>query len=219
MSEARERIMNKIRGSLGRGKLPDDARAQLARRISEPEQGIRPRFDQDLAGRFVDKLESVAGTVHRVSGLNEVPTAIQSYLDQHGIKARMVMSAHPVLDDVEWPSTWNIEKRAADGGDHVSVTGAFAGIAETGTLALLSGPGNPTTLNFLPDDHIVVLRTGQIVPHLEDLWRLMRKRNQDMPRTVNLVTGPSRTADVEQTIQLGAHGPRRLHVVLVDADP
>ena len=217
MSDVREQIMANIRHSLGRGELADEVETQLANRISEPEQGIRPHFDQDLVERFVEKLEAVAGTVARVSSIDQVPKAIGHYLDQHQVEARIVVSQHPSIKEIEWPQYWQVEKRAARDEDHVSITGAFAGIAETGTLAILSGPEAPTTLNFLPDDHIVVMHTEQIVSHLEDLWWLMRREKQDMPRTVNLITGPSRTADVEQTIQLGAHGPRRLHVVLVDS--
>ena len=108
---------------------------------------------------------------------------------------------------------------------------------------LASGPGTPSTLNFLPDTHIVVLHAGQVVASYEDGWDLLRALCQDdrrplagevdrptgrperanasplLPRTVNLITGPSRTGDIEQRIQLGAHGPRRLHVVLVEDAP
>ena len=93
---------------------------------------------------------------------------------------------------------------------------SFAAIAETGTLVLLSGAHSPTTLNFLPDVHIVIVRRQQIVTHIEDVWRRTRSELEEMPRTVNLITGPSRTADIEQTIQLGAHGPRSLHVIVVE---
>lgn len=216
MSDTRERILVNIQTALGRGPLSGDVRSKLGSRINEPEQGIRPGFDQDPADRFIEKLEAVAGTSTRVSGMHEVPAAIQSYLDRHQIEASIVMSGHPTLARIGWPEAWQIETRPARGEDRVSITVAFAGIAETGTLAFLSGPTDPTTLNFLPDDHIVVIQVGQIMPHLEDLWGLMRKQVPRLPRTVNLVTGPSRTADVEQTIQLGAHGPRRLHVVLVE---
>jgi len=81
---------------------------------------------------------------------------------------------------------------------------------------LLSGAHSPTTLNFLPDVHIVIVRRQQIVTHIEDVWRRMRSEVNEVPRTINFITGPSRTADIEQTIQLGAHGPRSLHVVLVE---
>ncbi len=96
------------------------------------------------------------------------------------------------------------------------MTAAFAGIAETGTLVLLSDAQSPTTLNFLPDVHVVVLRREQIVRRIEDVWQRLRDEVAGMPRTVNFITGPSRTADIEQTIQLGAHGPRSLHVILIE---
>ena len=216
MSEARSQIIRNIRASLGRGDLSDSVKAELRTRISEPEQGIRPRFDQDLAERFGEKLKSVAGTLTRVATLDDVPGAVEQYLDQYQLNKNMVMSNHPVLNAIEWPEDWKIEQRPARGEDTVSITGAHAGIAETGTVAILSGTDSPSTLNFLPDDHIVVIRIDQIVSHFEDLWWLLQKQDLDMPRTVNLITGPSRTADVEQTIQLGAHGPRRFHVVLVE---
>jgi len=98
------------------------------------------------------------------------------------------------------------------------LTTAFAAIAETGTLMLLSGPHGPTTLNFLPSTHVVVLFESQVTGAYEDAWDLLRAL-PDMPRTVNLITGPSRTGDIEQTIYLGAHGPLNLHVVLVARDP
>jgi len=61
---------------------------------------------------------------------------------------------------------------------------------------------------------VVLMRCG-LVKHIEDVWARLRECCSDWPRTVNIITGPSRTADIEQTIQLGAHGPRRLHVLLV----
>jgi L-lactate dehydrogenase complex protein LldG len=113
-----------------------------------------------------------------------------------------------------------IRRGRAEPGDAVSLTPCLAAIAETGTLLLVSGAHTPTTLNFLPDTHIIVLRAGQVVASYEDGWDLVRARSKDgpggWPRTVNLITGPSRTGDIEQRIILGAHGPRRLHIVLVD---
>jgi L-lactate dehydrogenase complex protein LldG len=90
-------------------------------------------------------------------------------------------------------------------------------VAETGTLILTSGPDNPTTLNFLPENHIVILFADDIAGNYEDVWdRLRRMNGSNLPRTVNMITGPSRTGDIEQTIELGAHGPRRLHIMIVD---
>ena len=95
--------------------------------------------------------------------------------------------------------------------------GAFGAAAESGTLMLVSGADNPTTLNFLPDTHIVVIDAKDVAGDYETLWRRLREKFGDgvMPRTVNFITGPSRSADIEQTLILGAHGPRRLHVMVV----
>jgi L-lactate dehydrogenase complex protein LldG len=115
-----------------------------------------------------------------------------------------------------------IRRGRAEDSDQVGVTSCFAGIAETGTLMLISGPESPTRNNFLPDTHIVVMRGKQVAASYEEGWTRLReaRRAADgsvaLPRTVNFITGPSRTGDIEQRIELGAHGPRRLHIVLVD---
>ena len=135
------------------------------------------------------------------------------HIEDNGLGEDIVVA--PNLEGVQWSNRLVVERRAARGSDQVSVTGAFAGIAETGSVMLLSGPESPTTLNFLPEDHIVVLRESRIVPHPEDAWALLREERSTMPRTVNLICGPSKTGDVELVITEGAHGPRRLHVVVV----
>jgi L-lactate dehydrogenase complex protein LldG len=95
-------------------------------------------------------------------------------------------------------------------------------VAETGTLMLHSGPESPTRNNFLPDTHIAVLRASQVVASYEDGFDNLRRKFAKaaggffLPRTINFITGPSRTADIEQKLELGAHGPRRLHIILID---
>jgi len=104
-----------------------------------------------------------------------------------------------------------------DGSHPISVTGAFAAVAETGTIALTSGAPSPTLLNFLPETHIVVVDAKDLSGTYEELWtRLKAQYGETMPRTLNLVTGPSRSGDIEQTILMGAHGPKRLHIIVVD---
>ena len=111
---------------------------------------------------------------------------------------------------------WRLREGRAEPSDMVSLQHAFAGIAETGTLMLPSAPQRPTTLNLLADTEIVLLRASRLVGAYEEAWDLLRAEIGGMPRNVMLVTGPSRSADIEQTLELGAHGPRRLHVVLVE---
>lgn len=218
MSDAREQILGAIRRSLRRnGPLETSVREALAARTRAHRVHVQPAVpESDLAERFERKLAAADGTAQRVRGTHAVAPAVRDYLQNRGLESRLVLAADDVLADIEWPPELAIERRAAKADDAVSVTGAFCAVAETGTVVLLSGPASPTTLNFLPEDHIVVFPTIRIVRHIEDAWARLRAEHESVPRVVNFVTGPSRTADVEQTLQVGAHGPRRLHVILVE---
>lgn len=215
MSAARERILGRIRRSLGRSEpLAGDALAAVESRLAEPPRGVLPAFQEPLDQRFCDRMEAVAGTVARVTSLAEVPGAVAAHLERNGLPPQALVCPDPLFEGLDWPEGVEVERRRTGGGDPVSVTAAFAGVAETGSLVLLSAQ-SPTTLNFLPEDHVVVLPESRLLRHLEDAWLRLRESYGDPPRTVNFITGPSKTADVEQTIQVGAHGPRRLHVILV----
>ncbi|MBM3600079.1 MAG: lactate utilization protein C [Alphaproteobacteria bacterium] len=225
---ARDDILGSVRRSLRRDRLSDEAQAALQRRIRAHERNIVPQRGSgsgaEIAARFIDEAKSVAVTVQPVASDAEVPDAIVRYLAQHNLPARVAMAPSAALEQIPWASrpTLEVRRGAARPDDQVSVTPAFAGIAETGTLMLTSGAETPTTLNLLPYDHVVVMRTSQIVGSYEDAWDLLRQSRSradgliDMPRTVNFITGPSRTGDIEQKILMGAHGPRRLHIVLIE---
>jgi L-lactate dehydrogenase complex protein LldG len=217
MSDARAQILGNIRHSLRRtGALEHSVQRMLEERLAHPEVHVQPRVEGTPVDRFIAKVEGVSGTTARVSALADVPQALIDYLTVQSLPLTVVMATQAPLNEINWPNSLNIEHRPARREDRIAVTGAFAGIAETGTLVLLSGPQSPTTLNFLPDVHIAVLRREQMVVHIEDVWTRLRAQSKAMPRTVNMITGPSRTADIEQTIQLGAHGPRSLHVIIVE---
>jgi L-lactate dehydrogenase complex protein LldG len=95
------------------------------------------------------------------------------------------------------------------------VSGAFAAIAETGTLVFASAPDTPSTVSLLPETHVAVVSARRMVAHMEDAWALARAELRQLPRAINFVSGPSRTADIDQTIVLGAHGPYRVHIIVV----
>lgn len=218
-NNAREQILLDIRRALNRTTpLHRSISAALVARLAGHSVHVQPAVDTDHVNQFIAKSKAAASTVATVPSLMQVPKAVTQYLKTGSQKLEVVMAPDPLLDGIDWPASIKIERRQAGRQDVVSITGAFAAIAETGTLVLLSGAHSPTTLNFLPDVHIVIVRRQQIVTHIEDVWRRIRSELEDMPRTVNLITGPSRTADIEQTIQLGAHGPRSLHVIVVDAE-
>lgn len=221
----RETILGAIKRAHGRGAAEEAAaRGVVAARLKNPTRGLVPARAQLPHGEQVTLFETQAleqaASVVRVSSESEVPGAIADYLKSSNLAPKLRRAPDPMLESLPWDGQplLEVETGRAEAEDQVSLTAAFAGIAETGTLMLTSGPMAPVTLNFLPDTHIVVLKASQIVGPYEDAWDRLRARDGQgaMPRTVNFITGPSRTADIEQTIQLGAHGPRRLHIVLIE---
>ena len=218
---SRERILGAIRAGLeGRDPLRDPALVEA--RLKAHARGLIPARGQlDAAARidlFIAMAEDVSTTVTRVGDVAEVPAAIAAYLADHNLPAEAKLAPDPALDDIPWHRAPLLEltKGKGEDADRVSITGAFAGIAETGTVMALSGPHHPTTLNILPETHVVVLRAHQIVGAYEEAWDRLRASGRGTPRTVMLITGPSRSGDIEQTLQLGAHGPKRLHLVIID---
>jgi L-lactate dehydrogenase complex protein LldG len=221
-NDARAQILGGIRRSLRRGELSGDARKAAETRLAEPPRGpsvARAQLPQaEKVALFCHWAETLNATVARV-GPAEVPGEVSAYLARNNLPASVAMAPSPLLEGYDWASQkmLSIRRGRGEGSDQVSVTGAFAGIAETGTLVMASGPDHPVSLNLLPDTHVVVLRESDIVGGYEDVWGRLRARygKNLMPRTVNTITGPSRTGDIEQTIELGAHGPRRMHILVV----
>ena len=212
MSDSRSRILERIAAANRSLDLPPDA---AENRLSKPPLGPQPGWTETGADRFVARLERAAASVSRATNADEVVDQVVAYLEQQGIEPEIVTAPHPLLGTLEWPDSVKARQRTIQGEDATVLSVAFAGVAETGSLVMLARPETPTGFNFLPDTHLCVLQTSRIVDHLEDVWSLVREEVGTMPRSLNFVTGPSRTADVEQTIQLGAHGPRRLHAILL----
>jgi L-lactate dehydrogenase complex protein LldG len=227
---ARDQILGGIRRSLKRDALDDAAAAPLEKRLAEPPRGAIPARTQGLDHKaLVDLFEhyanEVSASVARVRSLDDVPDAVAGFLAGHNLPADLAMAPDPLLDRVPWDKRplLRIRKGRSDGRDPVGLSAAFTGIAETATLMLASGPESPSTLNFLPDTHVVVLPASRVVGPMEDAWAKLRATKPAgtmtgaaLPRTVNFITGPSRTGDIEQKILMGAHGPRRLHIVIVE---
>ena len=216
MSSAREEILEAVRRALGRER-PKSLEAVAAERAEQlPGQVPRPQWQHDRVARFTERLEKAAGSWEPLSDPAGIPAAAARFLE--GVEPRRLrLGGHPLLQGLDWPEGWETaEGPAADAAEWTAGIGvAYAGLAETGSVVFPSGPQRPTTLNFLPDHHLVVLRREDVLDYMEEVWERLLADGGSMPRTVNVITGPSRTADVEQTIQLGAHGPRRLHVLLL----
>jgi L-lactate dehydrogenase complex protein LldG len=216
---ARDNILTRIRTAQGRSGAPDAReRASVAAHIGAHPPGPRPQSAWEPVARFSDCAVKLATTVDAVAAFADVPRAVARYLEQNKLPKSAV--CWPELFELEWQAAGiNVESRAAQGSDLVGITGAFCAIAETGTLMMLSGVRTHATTSLLPETHIAVVRAGRIVRGMEDAWKLLRDEHAVLPRAVNFVSGPSRTADIEQTIVLGAHGPYRVHIVLVGDPP
>jgi L-lactate utilization protein LutC len=193
---ARERVLARLRRA-----------AQADSRLPPPP---RPAVADDLVDTFCRQLAAAAASHEQLEDRTAIAARVAAYRAAAQLAGPTAVA--PALADLAWPAELAVEIGSTDGRAPLAVSRAAAGIAETGSLLLLSGPDTPTRLNFLPEHQLVVLARSQVLRHLDDAWALL---GPAPPRAVNLVTGPSRTADVEQTIQLGAHGPRRLHVLLV----
>jgi len=220
---SRETMLNSIRRSLKRGPLTPVAAAALERRLTEHPSGIVPaRSKQDhtaLVALFQHWASAYHASIAEVASMDQVAPAVQDFLKSNNLPSQVVMAPDPSLDACGWQATPLLEIRRGKpvDDDKVAVTGAFAGVAETGTLIFTSSPDHPTSLNIMPDTHVVVLKQSDVIGSYEEVWARLRAKygEQNMPRTVNTITGPSRTGDIEQTLELGAHGPRRMHIVLV----
>jgi len=224
MSAARDDILAALRAATG-GKARETgvAREFVVRCASPranlvPERG-RPGPAGELIARFTAEAETAGATLARIAERADIPQAVADYLAAHDLPG--TLRAAPALKDVPWPEQTglSVDFGRPEAADAVGVSQAVCGIAETGSLMMLSGPQTPMSLNFLPDVHIVVLHADSVVGAYEDGWALLRRRGRAvgfMPRAVTWITGPSRSADIEMVLLLGVHGPRRLHILMVD---
>jgi len=220
--EARTAVLDRLRRALGRDAAADEAaRKAVEERLGRPSPGLIPKradlpSDERIA-LFSAQAEAAQARVERLARVDEIPAAVEAYLRAHNLPMQMVAARDPWLDGADWRgSMLEVRYGRAEETDGAGLTTAFAGIAETGTLMLLSDERTPTTVAFLPDNVIVALPSARVLRAYEDGFALLRETHGALPRSVNLVTGPSRTGDIEQTILLGAHGPRRLLVLLID---
>jgi L-lactate dehydrogenase complex protein LldG len=221
MSDARADILARIGGALRGGPVSNARVVELEARLAAHARSLVPARAKSLdrAARialFLALAEEVDATVTRVASADAVPDAVARYLAERNLPARAVVAPDPKLAGVPWEKTaLDIRSGVAADTDPVGISACFAAIAETGTLMLVSGPASPTRNNFLPDTHVAIVQGDDVVGFYEEAWDLLRVAGA-MPRTVNFITGPSRTGDIAQKLELGAHGPRRLHIVLVE---
>ena len=216
---SRENILRRIRSAQGKtGSEPSEAEIAAAREvIARHVVGPQPAAAHagERVARFRGECDRLSTTHARVASMGEVPGEVARYLAAGKLEARVV--AWESLAALDWSATGVlVDQRPANGDDRTGLTDCFCSIAETGTLLLLSGPRTPKATALLPETHLCVARVARMVDTMEDAFALLRAAVGEPPRATFFVSGPSRTADIEQTIVIGAHGPYRVHVILVD---
>ena len=185
-------------------------RDHLAAHVRSP----APRNEWEVIERFRERAISLASTVDEAPTVADVPARVAAYLAERGLSTRAVCWRE--FESFDWRGNGiDMESRGARGDDLVGITGACCAIAETGTLVVLSGAGSPPSVSLLPETHIAIVRCSSVVRSMEEAWTRIRAIDTGLPRAVTFISGPSRTADIEQTVTLGAHGPYRVHIVLV----
>lgn len=211
----RDRILGKLRSAIGA--VEGREAAVAARLAGEGRAAPRPeQAAQDGQARldlFEAKALAADATITRIPDAAALPAALADELRRRNLPAAVRTGSDPMLRGLEWGG---IERSEGVGRieEPATLSRAEFGMAETGTLVLASGPDNPVTLTFLGETHFVALPASDVMAGFEDMWAAFRARGLD-PRTVNMVTGPSRSADIGQTLQLGAHGPVALHIFLI----
>ncbi|MEP9354496.1 lactate utilization protein [Xanthobacter sp. KR7-65] len=223
MSSSRDTVFASVRRALGVNSKEAPRRQEVADRIAGHPRGLVPARAQlpqaERIALFRDMVIAAAASIDHLPSTDDVPAAVAAYLRSRNLPMTILRGADPRLGALPWERepTLDVWIGASDGRQLAGLSHAFAGVAESGTLVMLSGPDNPSTLNLLPDHHLVVVQADDVAADYESVWTRIRDRYGAgvMPRTVNWITGPSRSADIEQTLLLGAHGPRSLHVLLV----
>lgn len=222
-SKARAEILRRIRTAQKREAPTAHDRTAADDYLAAHPPGPLPAPYANLLAQFTAMAERMASTVEPVGAMRDAPAAVARYLAAQGVAARAVV--WPLLRELPWEAAnLAVEFRPprrdeSQGADVVGITGCYCAIAETGTLVLLSGADSPASTHLLPETHVALVAASRVVATMEEAFELMRRENggaqQMMPRAVNMVSGPSRTGDIEQTIVLGAHGPYRVHIILV----
>ncbi len=212
--ETREGLLQRVRAALGRTATPqtpaspppvDDPTARLVSSSS------------DLITAFMGNASAVGMHVQQAAESEAMPTAIALLRDAQARRVGVSEAAwvRPLQDAGFDVVAWASQSIDAQFDLDAGVTGVEAAIAETGSLVCISGPGRSRGLSLVPPVHIAVVRATDIIADLLDLWPRLRRDGGTLPSSAAIITGPSKTADIEGILVTGVHGPERVHVIVV----
>jgi L-lactate dehydrogenase complex protein LldG len=227
----RERLRRMLRANQRRGWLPGVSQDHPGRFETGPGA---PLTTESLVARFGTELEALAGQVHHAGDADEVAGRVLGLLAQHGVSEVLAWSDEALevpglgpalratgISTIQPSLSTDPVRRARDLSDLdpvlVGLSGAQAGLAETGSIVVASGPGRSRLVSLLPPIHVTVLRANRIVSSLAELFETQPELAVQGSNLV-VITGPSRTADIEMTLSRGVHGPREIHVIVWGAE-
>jgi L-lactate dehydrogenase complex protein LldF len=193
----------------------EDAESKESFRKKEEERAeAEPSKTQsaNLVERFAEELNALGGNIHRIPK-EELNDNLIQFLKARNIDAALMWDRVEGVDKVRLTEAGIRAVRSVEPNLKAGITGALCAVAETGTLVIPSGKGQLLSASLLSEIHIAVIRSSQIVLSLEEALQRNEVRNAS---AVALVTGPSRTADIEMTLTIGVHGPRELHIFIVE---
>ena len=190
-----------------------------AREAEWPPVWQSKRVFEDLAVRFTDSLTAVKGEVRRAESLDRAWQEVGHILEEVGAQAVVANHEWQAEDfSRRWPNCeWHLvghtegDLRSFCARADVGLSGAEAALAETGSIVVESGSGKSRLATLLPPVHVALVSTSCLVP---DIFTWTAARSGKMPANVTLISGPSKTADIEFTLTIGVHGPKRLIVIL-----
>lgn len=214
---ARDAILQALARSEGASTRTSQAITAEARSLLMQPETVRPGLpSRDVVASFMQRVAGpkVGATVERIASFSDLPVAVARQVAGAGVKRRIAVQPTALLLSLDWAGADLVEHDEIDDGIVIGL--AMWGIAETGSIVFHSAADMPILFNFLPSTHIVAVRAGSILPDLEAYASAARSIGDPAPRNACLITGASGTTDIEGSLVKPAHGPRQLHIIIVD---
>ena len=219
--QAREKILSAVELALGFPKRDEEI---LKGKSTGEVHWLNPSAPWDSVEK---ELSALSARFHRIEDTGQLRDLLGSIVEEYGVRSALMWD-HPSLEklkvaqfldergvrrvDTSDPEKFRIEAAKADMG----ITAAEALIEESGAIVVRSSREMPRAVSLLPPVHVAIVSSAQRISTIWDvvpLWRSWLEKEGRLPSAVHFITGPSRTADIELTLVLGAHGPKALHVV------
>lgn len=227
---AREKLLKNLRQKLNVDVGDKTRLLSVQQRIAHQQRNTVPARSELDEANLLDLFETyitrAQASVVRLASVNEVPAALADFVRQHqqdaglsAAKTGLILNDEIAALDLDFAAQpmFELQQWQAKTSISVSVSSCYGAVAETGSLIITSSERNALSQNFLSDIHVVVLKADKLVPAYEDIWDKLRSEGT-LPRDVTYVSGPSCTGDIEMIMEYGAHGPRKLHVMIVDCE-